>query len=217
MDRVSAAYAIWRGRGGDRLNGMDGLVSTALADLLPGGGKWTAGRYPSPQHERVALAAQEIRMSQKERETERLALQGGLKGLEKESLRVSPKGLISKALHPQALGSALEGPVYRCKVAALAAQCALRMGRPKAALSAIDELMPLVDEYYEDRYCSDDTFWTDEGRTAQDADSFLKSKGIILRMVGSYGLGHCLRMTIGTEDENKRVVAALSEFMGARG
>lgn len=56
-----------------------------------------------------------------------------------------------------------------------------------------------------------------EGRTAQDADAFLKSKGIILRMVGSYGLGHCLRMTIGTEDENRRVVSALGQFMGARG
>jgi putative hydrolase of the HAD superfamily len=34
-------------------------------------------------------------------------------------------------------------------------------------LGAIDELMPLVDEYYEDRYRSDDTFWTDEDRTSQ--------------------------------------------------
>ena len=34
-------------------------------------------------------------------------------------------------------------------------------------LSAIDELMPLVDEYYEDRYRDDDTFWTDEDRTSQ--------------------------------------------------
>jgi putative hydrolase of the HAD superfamily len=34
-------------------------------------------------------------------------------------------------------------------------------------LHAIDELMPLVDEYYEDRYRSDDTFWTDEDRTSQ--------------------------------------------------
>lgn len=34
-------------------------------------------------------------------------------------------------------------------------------------LSAIDELMPLVDEYYEDRYREDDTFWTDEGETSQ--------------------------------------------------
>ncbi|MCB1528386.1 MAG: histidinol-phosphate transaminase [Hyphomicrobiaceae bacterium] len=55
------------------------------------------------------------------------------------------------------------------------------------------------------------------GKTARDADAFLKSKGLILRMVGAYGLGHCLRMTIGTEDENRRVIAALSQFMGALG
>ncbi|MGB5104179.1 MAG: glutamate--cysteine ligase [Steroidobacteraceae bacterium] len=35
------------------------------------------------------------------------ALQGGLKGLEKESLRVTPKGQIAKTPHPKALGSAL--------------------------------------------------------------------------------------------------------------
>jgi len=29
-------------------------------------------------------------------------------------------------------------------------------------LSSIDELMPLVDAYYEDRYRADDTFWTNE-------------------------------------------------------
>lgn len=34
-------------------------------------------------------------------------------------------------------------------------------------LSVIDALMPLVDEYYEDRYREDDTFWTDEGETSQ--------------------------------------------------
>lgn len=34
-------------------------------------------------------------------------------------------------------------------------------------LSAIDALMPLVDEYYEDRYRSDDTFWTSEEETSQ--------------------------------------------------
>jgi len=35
------------------------------------------------------------------------ALQGGLKGVEKESLRVTPRGLIVKTPHPAALGSAL--------------------------------------------------------------------------------------------------------------
>lgn len=33
-------------------------------------------------------------------------------------------------------------------------------------LSAIDQYMPLVDEYYEDRYREDDTFWTDENETS---------------------------------------------------
>jgi putative hydrolase of the HAD superfamily len=33
-------------------------------------------------------------------------------------------------------------------------------------LSAIDDLMPLVDDYYEDRYREDDTFWTDEDETS---------------------------------------------------
>jgi len=32
-------------------------------------------------------------------------------------------------------------------------------------LNAIDEYMPLVDAFYEDRYREDDTFWTDEGET----------------------------------------------------
>ncbi|MHB1340533.1 MAG: HAD family hydrolase [Coriobacteriia bacterium] len=33
-------------------------------------------------------------------------------------------------------------------------------------LSAIDALMPLVDDYYEDRYRADDTFWTNEEETS---------------------------------------------------
>lgn len=33
-------------------------------------------------------------------------------------------------------------------------------------LSAIDELMPLVDAYYEDQYRADDTFWTSEEETS---------------------------------------------------
>lgn len=33
-------------------------------------------------------------------------------------------------------------------------------------LSAIDSLMPLVDEYYEERYRTDDSFWTSESETS---------------------------------------------------
>lgn len=45
-------------------------------------------------------------------------------------------------------------------------------------------------------------------------DDFLKSKAIILRRVAGYGLPNCLRLTVGTEEENRKVVAALGEFMG---
>jgi histidinol-phosphate aminotransferase len=45
------------------------------------------------------------------------------------------------------------------------------------------------------------------------ADAFLKARGIILRPVGPYGLPSALRMTIGTEEENRAVVAALAELM----
>ena len=40
----------------------------------------------------------------------------------------------------------------------------------------------------------------------------MNSKGIIVRPVGGYGLPDCLRVTIGTEDQNRAVIDALSEF-----
>lgn len=49
--------------------------------------------------------------------------------------------------------------------------------------------------------------------TAQNADQFLQSRGIILRSTAGYGLGNALRMTIGTADENKAVIAALQDFL----
>ncbi|PZO03724.1 MAG: histidinol-phosphate transaminase [Hyphomicrobiales bacterium] len=52
------------------------------------------------------------------------------------------------------------------------------------------------------------------GKTAKDADAFLTQRGLILRGVGAYGLPGALRMTIGTEEANRLVVAALTEFMG---
>ena len=36
----------------------------------------------------------------------------------------------------------------------------------------------------------------------------------IMTEIAAYGLPNALRMTIGTEDDNRRVVAALSQFMG---
>jgi histidinol-phosphate aminotransferase len=49
--------------------------------------------------------------------------------------------------------------------------------------------------------------------TAIAADEHLKARGIILRRVAAYGLPNCLRMTIGTEDDNHKVVAALKSFL----
>jgi histidinol-phosphate aminotransferase len=52
------------------------------------------------------------------------------------------------------------------------------------------------------------------GRTAAEADKFLSARGLILRQVGAYGLPHALRMSVGTEEANRLVVAALAEFLG---
>ena len=57
-------------------------------------------------------------------------------------------------------------------------------------------------------------FPADPARSARAADEFLKARGIILRRVAAYGLPGALRMTIGTEDDNRRVVASLKEFLG---
>jgi histidinol-phosphate aminotransferase len=53
-----------------------------------------------------------------------------------------------------------------------------------------------------------------EGRSAKDADAFLTARGLILRQVGAYKLPNALRMSVGTEEANRLVVAALAEFLG---
>jgi histidinol-phosphate aminotransferase len=57
-------------------------------------------------------------------------------------------------------------------------------------------------------------FPTDTGKNAASADAMLKAHGVILRRVGAYGLPDALRMTIGTEEDNRQVVALLATFMG---
>ncbi|MDE2458641.1 MAG: histidinol-phosphate transaminase [Rhodospirillales bacterium] len=44
------------------------------------------------------------------------------------------------------------------------------------------------------------------------ADAHLRRHGIIVRQVKSYGLPHCLRITIGTSEECSRVAELLTEF-----
>jgi histidinol-phosphate aminotransferase len=51
------------------------------------------------------------------------------------------------------------------------------------------------------------------GRTAAEADAFLASKGLLVRGIGNYGLPDHIRITIGTEAQNRAVIEALAEFM----
>jgi histidinol-phosphate aminotransferase len=59
-------------------------------------------------------------------------------------------------------------------------------------------------------------FPQEEGLTAKDADAFLSSRGLILRRIDAYGLPHALRLTVGDEEANGLVVAALRDFIGGR-
>jgi len=61
------------------------------------------------------------------------------------------------------------------------------------------------------------TFPKQSGRTAAEADAFLSARGFILRAVAAYGLPESLRLTVGGEEANKGVVAALAEFMRGKG
>jgi len=49
--------------------------------------------------------------------------------------------------------------------------------------------------------------------SAAAADAYLSARGYILRRVGGYGFPNALRMTVGTEEANRGVVAALAEFL----
>lgn len=52
---------------------------------------------------------------------------------------------------------------------------------------------------------------------AQAADAFLVKRGILLRDMQAYGFDHALRVTVGLEEENRALVAALADFLGAKG
>ena len=56
-----------------------------------------------------------------------------------------------------------------------------------------------------------------KGKTAKDADTLLTSRGLVMRAVGAYHLPNALRMSVGTEEANRGVVAALADLMGKKG
>lgn len=69
-------------------------------------------------------------------------------------------------------------------------------------LSAIDEIMPLVDQYYEDRYREDDSFWTDEAQTSA-------------VWVGMYGL-LCRALGIEDDEAERLAMRVYNEFGESR-
>ena len=48
------------------------------------------------------------------------------------------------------------------------------------------------------------------------AEAFLSARGLILRMVGAYGLPQCLRLSIGSEDAMRLVIEAFAGFARQR-
>ena len=51
---------------------------------------------------------------------------------------------------------------------------------------------------------------------ARACDAFLTARGLILRHVAAYGLPQCLRLSVGGEEANRLVVAALADFAARR-
>lgn len=58
-------------------------------------------------------------------------------------------------------------------------------------------------------------FPSGERYRADKADEYLLARGFILRRVTAYGFPNALRMTVGTEEANRGVVKALTEFLKA--
>ncbi len=53
-------------------------------------------------------------------------------------------------------------------------------------------------------------------RNAAAANAYLEAEGVIPRQMGAYGLPDCLRISIGLEEENRRVVEILRAFVAGR-
>lgn len=56
-------------------------------------------------------------------------------------------------------------------------------------------------------------FPAQKGKTAAEADEFLLARGLILRRMEGYGFANSLRLTVGTEEANRLVIAAFKDFL----
>lgn len=55
--------------------------------------------------------------------------------------------------------------------------------------------------------------FSNTGKLAYDAERYLSERGLVLRNVASYGLENCLRMSVGTDEDNRNVIDVLREFL----
>lgn len=86
--------------------------------------------------------------------------------------------------------------------------------------SELDRLLPAVRETGLTVYPSVGNFFLvrfpqSDGKTAEAANAFLQSRGLIVRNVMAYGLPDCLRISVGLEEANTKVIEALQDFMAA--
>jgi histidinol-phosphate aminotransferase len=49
------------------------------------------------------------------------------------------------------------------------------------------------------------------GPRTDEIEAALTARGVVLRPMRGYGLGECLRITVGTRSENQRLLQALDE------
>ena len=57
-------------------------------------------------------------------------------------------------------------------------------------------------------------FPDEDGKRAPQAERFLSRRGLILRGMKEYGFANALRVSIGPEEANRLLIAALAEFLG---
>lgn len=53
------------------------------------------------------------------------------------------------------------------------------------------------------------------GKRAAEVEAALLARGVVLRPMAGYGLPECLRITVGTTEDNRRLLASLDEAMAA--
>jgi histidinol-phosphate aminotransferase len=53
----------------------------------------------------------------------------------------------------------------------------------------------------------------DFGKDASEIEAALLQRGVVSRPMGGYGLPTCLRITVGTRDENRRLLQALDRVL----